>query len=213
MFGESAKPLVEAYDLAMLDLDGVVYIGEKAVPGAPQHLARARELGVHLAFITNNASRPPEAVVEKLAGIGVAASVADVVTSAQAAARVLVEEYGAGAAVAVLGARGLEDALRAVGLEPVQIGDERAVAMVVRVRTGRGVARRDARGHAGARRSALGGQQRRPVAADRERTGARARRDGRPAGALSRASRRWWRASPVDRCWTRPSGGWGASTR
>ena len=130
MFGESAQPLVEAYDLAMLDLDGVVYIGEKAVPGAPQHLARARQLGVHLAFITNNASRPPEAVVEKLAGIGVAASVADVVTSAQAAARVLVEEYGAGVPVAVLGARGLEDALRAVGLEPVQIGDERAVAMV-----------------------------------------------------------------------------------
>jgi glycerol-1-phosphatase len=130
VFAESAKPLVESYDLAMLDLDGVVYIGEIAVPGAPQHLARARKLGVHLAFITNNASRPPEAVVEKLAGIGVTASVGDVVTSAQAAARVLLEQYGAGAPVAVLGAQGLDDALRAVGLEPVRVGDERAVALV-----------------------------------------------------------------------------------
>ena len=80
----------------MFDLDGVVYIGEDAVPGAPEHLARARERGVHLAFITNNASRPPEAVVEKLAGIGVQATVGDVVTSAQAAARVLSEQHGAG---------------------------------------------------------------------------------------------------------------------
>ncbi|MET0525518.1 MAG: HAD-IIA family hydrolase [Nocardioides sp.] len=130
MLGSCAQPLVDAYDLAMFDLDGVVYIGEDAVPGAPAHLARARELGVHLAFITNNASRPPEAVVEKLAGVGVEASVADVVTSAQAAARVLSERYGADALVAVLGAAGLEEALRAEGLEPVAVSDERAVALV-----------------------------------------------------------------------------------
>jgi HAD superfamily hydrolase (TIGR01450 family) len=130
VLGESSAALVEAYDLAMFDLDGVVYIGEAAVPGAPQHLARAREAGVHLAFITNNASRPAEAVVEKLAGIGVEASVEDVVTSAQAAARVLLERYGTGARVAVLGAAGLEEALRAVGLEPVAVGDEQAQALV-----------------------------------------------------------------------------------
>jgi HAD superfamily hydrolase (TIGR01450 family) len=130
VLGSSPQPLVDAYDLAMFDLDGVVYIGEDAVPGAPEHLARARELGVHLAFITNNASRPPEAVVEKLAGVGVEASVADVVTSAQAAARVLSERFGARALVAVLGAAGLEEALRAERLEPVAVGDDRAVALV-----------------------------------------------------------------------------------
>ncbi len=129
MLGSCPQPLVDAYDLAMFDLDGVVYIGEDAVPGAPAHLARARELGVHLAFITNNASRPPDAVVEKLAGIGVEASVADVVTSAQAAARVLSDRYGTGAFVAVLGATGLEEALRAEGLEPVAVTDDRAAAL------------------------------------------------------------------------------------
>ncbi len=86
MLGALEKPLVEAYDLAMFDLDGVVYVGDHAVPGAPDHVRRVREAGTHVAFITNNASRPPDAVVERLARVGVQARPADVVTSAQAAA-------------------------------------------------------------------------------------------------------------------------------
>jgi HAD superfamily hydrolase (TIGR01450 family) len=121
--------LVDTYDLVMLDLDGVVYVGDEAVAGAPDHLARAREMGTHLAFITNNASRPPDAVVDKLAGIGVEASVQDVVTSAQAAARVLLDRYGAGARIAVLGAAGLEEALREEGLVPVPVDDDAAAAL------------------------------------------------------------------------------------
>lgn len=130
MLGASQEPLVAAYDLVMLDLDGVVYIGDEPVPGAPDHLARAREGGAHLAFVTNNASRPPEAVAEKLTAMGVAAVAADVVTSAQAAARMLADRWPAGARVACLGAAGLEQALRDVGLEPVRVGDEAAVALV-----------------------------------------------------------------------------------
>ena len=164
MLGASTEPLVEAYDLAMLDLDGVVYIGGDAVPGAPEHLARLGSAGMQLAFITNNASRPPEAVVEKLAGIGVEADRDDVVTSAQAAARLLVERLRRGRARWPCSARaGLEEALRDVGLEPVAVDDERAVAMVDRLRAGRAVARRHARGRADPRRAAVGGEQHRPA--------------------------------------------------
>ena len=60
MLGSSPEPLCAAYDLAMLDLDGVVYVGGDAVPGAAEHLAAARAAGMRLAFITNNASRPPD---------------------------------------------------------------------------------------------------------------------------------------------------------
>ena len=60
MLGTSEEPLCQGYDLAMLDLDGVVYISGDAVPGAAGHLAAAREAGMRLAFITNNAARPPE---------------------------------------------------------------------------------------------------------------------------------------------------------
>jgi len=49
---ESPDPLWEAYDVAMLDLDGVVYIGGDPVPGAPEHLAAARSAGMQLAYVT-----------------------------------------------------------------------------------------------------------------------------------------------------------------
>jgi glycerol-1-phosphatase len=129
VLGSSDEALCRAYDLAMLDLDGVVYVGGAAVPGAPEHLASAREQGMRLAFITNNASRPPGVVAAHLTELGVEAVDADVVTSAQAAARVLVERFGAGARVVSLGAEGLVAALEEDDLVPVGVEDE-AVAIV-----------------------------------------------------------------------------------
>jgi HAD superfamily hydrolase (TIGR01450 family) len=122
--------LVDLYDLLMFDLDGVVYVGDDAVPGAPEHLARARAEGGHVAFITNNASRPPQAVADKLTGLGIQAEASDVVTSAQAAAHVLLERHGVGARVVVLGAAGLEGALVEAGLTPCRVDADDAVAIV-----------------------------------------------------------------------------------
>jgi glycerol 3-phosphatase-2 len=130
MLGVSGDTLSRHYDLAMLDLDGVVYIGREAVRGAAEHLDRVREAGMRLAFITNNAARPPEAVAAHLQELGVTAGPEDVVTSAQAAARVLAERLGAGARVVLLGAAGLEEALKAEGLLPTHVEDEEAVALV-----------------------------------------------------------------------------------
>lgn len=128
MLGGSAEPLSRGYDLAMLDLDGVVYIGPEAVPGAATHLAAARADGVRLAFITNNASRPPELVAQHLRDLGVDASTDDVVTSAQAAAHLVSDRFGEGARVVCLGADGLRQALAGVGLVPVGADDD-AVAI------------------------------------------------------------------------------------
>ncbi|HEU5037605.1 MAG TPA: HAD-IIA family hydrolase [Nocardioides sp.] len=119
MLGSSDQALCRAYDLAMLDLDGVVYVGGDAVPGAPGHLADARAEGLRLAFVTNNASRPPERVAEHLRELGVEAKPEDVVTSAQAAARLLADRFGAGAHVVCLGADGLREALESEGLVAV----------------------------------------------------------------------------------------------
>ena len=127
--GSSTEPLDRRYDLAMLDLDGVVYIGPDAVPGAPERVAAARAAGMRVAFITNNASRPPEAVAEHLRELGVEAGPDDVVTSAQAAARVLSDRLGAGARVVVLGGRGLADAVAEAEL--VQVGVEEDAEAVV----------------------------------------------------------------------------------
>ncbi|MFC5011545.1 HAD-IIA family hydrolase [Nocardioides plantarum] len=124
MLSSSSSPLCRTYDLAMLDLDGVVYVGPQAVPGAPEHLAAARDQGMGVAFITNNASRPPGAVAEHLGELGVPATAADVVTSAQAAAGVLLERLGEGARVVLLGTTGLAEALYERGLVAVGVEDD-----------------------------------------------------------------------------------------
>jgi glycerol-1-phosphatase len=125
--GES---LAASYDLLMFDLDGVVYLDGHAVEHAPESIAEARRRGTHVAFITNNASRTPEQVATQLKELGVGAEPGDVVTSSQAAARLLRGAHGQGAPIAVLGAEGLVEAVREAGLQPVPVGDERAVAIV-----------------------------------------------------------------------------------
>lgn len=119
MLGESKVALHTAHDLVVLDLDGVVYVGPDAVPGAAAAVVGAREAGAHVAFVTNNAARSPAAVASHLIALGVAAEAADVVTSAQAAARLLLEAHGPGAPVWVLGAAGLREAVTEAGLRPV----------------------------------------------------------------------------------------------
>jgi HAD superfamily hydrolase (TIGR01450 family) len=124
------RPLDETYDVAALDLDGVVYVGGHAVDGAPEALAAARRHGMHLAFITNNAARPPAEVAAHLRELGVPAEDADVVTSAQAAARLLARQVPQGSRVYVIGGTGLHEALRERGLEPVVRIEDDPVAVV-----------------------------------------------------------------------------------
>ena len=126
----SQRPLSEVYDAALLDLDGVVYLGGAAVPGAPEALAKATAAGMRLAFVTNNSSRTPSAIAAHLSSLGVAAVPGDVVTSAQAVARLLAERLAPGDAVLVVGGMGLRAALRERGLRPVSVAAARRGAVV-----------------------------------------------------------------------------------
>ena len=126
----SEEPLCRSYDVALLDLDGVVYIGGNAVPGASQALRKAAGEGMRLAYVTNNANRTPAAVAQILTGLGIAAAAEDVVTSAQAAARLLAERLPAGAPVLVIGGMGLRVAVRERGLRPVSTAADRPAAVV-----------------------------------------------------------------------------------
>ncbi|MFH8839701.1 HAD hydrolase-like protein [Streptomyces sp. NPDC017868] len=129
--GGSAVALSEAYDTALLDLDGVVYFaGGAAIPYAVEALGAARAGGMHLAYVTNNALRTPGEVAEHLTELGVPAEAGDVVTSAQAAARMVAEDVPAGSRVLVIGGEGLRVALRERGLVPVESADEDPVAVV-----------------------------------------------------------------------------------
>ncbi|MFF8775337.1 HAD-IIA family hydrolase [Kitasatospora sp. NPDC015120] len=128
--GGSELPLTEAYDTALLDLDGVVYAGPDAIEHAVDSLAAARAAGMRLAYVTNNASRPPRVVAAHLSELGVPAEPEDVINSAQAAARVLAEKLPAGAKVLVVGGLGLEEALAERGLVAVRTLAEEPQAVV-----------------------------------------------------------------------------------
>ena len=124
------RPLSQCYDVAMLDLDGVVYVGPDAVPGAPQALERARGDGMRLAFVTNNAARTPQAVAQHLTELGISAEADEVITSSQAAARYLADRLPAGARILVLGTTGLIEALVERGLTPVKDAEGQVDAVV-----------------------------------------------------------------------------------
>ncbi|MEU6402617.1 HAD-IIA family hydrolase [Streptomyces sp. NPDC046985] len=126
----SGRPLNEAYDTALLDLDGVVYTGGEAVAHAVDSLKTARTDGMHLAYVTNNALRTPEEVAAHLTELGVPARPSDVVTSAQAVARLIADRVPAGARVLVIGGEGLRAALRERGLAPVESADDDPAAVV-----------------------------------------------------------------------------------
>jgi glycerol-1-phosphatase len=127
---EASEPLATTYDVALLDLDGVVYLGGTAIPGAPEALRKAQAEGMRLAYVTNNAFRTPAAVATLLRGMGAPAEAGDVVTSAQAAARLLAERLPAGAPVLVIGGAGLRIAVRERGLRPVSTAADKPTAVV-----------------------------------------------------------------------------------
>ncbi|MFF0137410.1 HAD hydrolase-like protein [Streptomyces sp. NPDC005227] len=125
----SSQALSEAYDTALLDLDGVVYAGGNAIAHAVESLGTASSGGMHLAYVTNNALRTPDAVADHLTELGIPAAASDVITSAQAVARLISEQVPAGSRVLVIGGEGLRVALGERGLEPVDSADDEPVAV------------------------------------------------------------------------------------
>jgi 4-nitrophenyl phosphatase len=98
----------------VLDLDGVVWLGDQPIPGATEAVARLREAGEQVVFATNNSSQPVGEVEAKLARQGIPAP-GDVITSAMAGAS-LVQP---GERALVCAGPGVVEALEARGAIPV----------------------------------------------------------------------------------------------
>lgn len=116
----------------LCDLDGVVYRGQEACPGAVEGITAAREAGVRVLFMTNNASRPPQAVADHLTELGLPTGSEDVLTASQVAATVLADERpglssGEGSVLAV-GGPGVALALGEVGLDALLPAQTREAA-------------------------------------------------------------------------------------
>jgi glycerol 3-phosphatase-2 len=85
------SPLVAGYDHFILDLDGCVYVGDRATPRAVEALDRLREAGKRVAFVTNDPRHSGEDYVRKLWRIGARASLGEVVTVGGAMQHLLAE--------------------------------------------------------------------------------------------------------------------------
>ncbi|RMD62243.1 MAG: TIGR01458 family HAD-type hydrolase [Alphaproteobacteria bacterium] len=76
----------------LLDIGGVVYVGEAPLPGAVAAVARLRAAGIKLCCLTNTTRAPRRVVVERLARMGVNIAPEAVLTPAMAARRALHED-------------------------------------------------------------------------------------------------------------------------
>lgn len=126
----SEAQLISRFDALLSDLDGVVYAGPHAIPGAVESLRRLEGIGVGLGYVTNNASRTPAQVAAHLRELGAPAEDHQVVSSSQAAAELLASLLPAGAAVLITGSPALAHEIELVGLKPVHGAEDKPVAVV-----------------------------------------------------------------------------------
>jgi HAD superfamily hydrolase (TIGR01450 family) len=130
-FKSASQILAKAYDTALLDLDGVVYIGTDAVPGVIGALNQAHDdYGMTLTCVTNNASRSPQRVAHHLQELGLQVTAEDIVTSAQAGAAELAKLIPQGSKVFVLGSKDLAREVELVGLTPSHDDSQTYDAMI-----------------------------------------------------------------------------------
>ena len=123
-----ATPL-EGVGLVLADLDGVLYQGQRPLAHAVASLTKTAKKA-RLGFITNNASRTPESVAQQIAGFGLSAEPADVVTSPQAAIRVLSRLIEPGSLVLVVGGEGLTSEVERAGFRLTRFADESPDAVI-----------------------------------------------------------------------------------
>ncbi|GAA2005150.1 HAD-IIA family hydrolase [Brevibacterium samyangense] len=118
------------FDSVLLDLDGVVYEGPHAVPGAPEALRAFADRGIPYGFVTNNASRSADTVAAHLRELGLAAQPEQVVTSAVVGAQAVAEALPAGSRVLVVGSDSMHRIVADTGLVPVRTAEEQPAAVL-----------------------------------------------------------------------------------
>lgn len=122
--------LINGYDAALFDLDGVIYLGPRAIDGVAEAMGRLRSRGTRVGFVTNNAARTPATVAEHLRELGIHAEEGDVVNSTQATLRMMRDELPPGSKLLVLGTDALASQVRDYGFDPVHTLEDEPVAVV-----------------------------------------------------------------------------------
>ena len=122
--------LIDSFDSLLLDLDGVVYRGKKAIAGAVESITKAQRLGKSVGYITNNASRTPSQIAMQLRELGISVEDHQIIGSARAAAKLLAGKIPSGSKVLVVGGEGLRTEVEALGFSLVASSEELPSAVI-----------------------------------------------------------------------------------
>jgi 4-nitrophenyl phosphatase len=109
----------------IVDLDGVLWLGDVAIPGAAEAVAALRSNGERVLLVSNNSSARIADYLAKLQRLGMPTSSDDLITSAQAAATLLEP----GQTALVCAGPGVDEALTQKGVRPVREGNADAVVV------------------------------------------------------------------------------------
>ncbi len=108
---EKTMPPLSFIKHLIIDMDGVLYLGNQPMPGLCDFFSFLRERSISFVLATNNSTRTPREYVKKLAGMGVTVFEEEVLVSGQATARFLAREYPRGTKVHVFGMPALKTAI------------------------------------------------------------------------------------------------------
>jgi glycerol-1-phosphatase len=120
---------LDGIDLVLLDLDGVVYAGPNAIPYAVESINAVAET-IRVGYITNNASRTTASVADHLTSLGLSVSENEVVSSPQAAVKLLTGMVPSGSTILVVGGDGLVDVVQKAGFIVTRSADDGPSAVV-----------------------------------------------------------------------------------
>ena len=120
---------LDGVGLVLADLDGVLYQGLRPIEHAVASLRKAASRA-QLGFITNNASRTPQSVADQITTLGLSATANDVVTSPQAAIRVLKRLIEPASRVLVVGGEGLTSEVERAGFAITRSADDSPDAVI-----------------------------------------------------------------------------------
>ncbi|MBS1674301.1 MAG: HAD-IIA family hydrolase [Actinobacteria bacterium] len=129
LFSRDKRTPLSDVDVVLADLDGVVYAGPGAIPHAIESLQKV-EATRRLGYITNNASRTDASVAAHLVDLGLRVAPSDVVTSPQAAMRLVSGLIPAGSTILVVGGDGLVDEVHKAGFRVTRSADDAPAAVV-----------------------------------------------------------------------------------
>jgi HAD superfamily hydrolase (TIGR01457 family) len=118
------------FETLLLDLDGVIYEGNRAIVDAVESISELRAKGIQVGYVTNNASRTSEAIAKQLRAFGLELKAEDVITSAQAGAGLLKQIVPAGSKVMVVGGEGLRSNVSLAGFQVVESSKDLPAAVI-----------------------------------------------------------------------------------